>query len=189
MTLQVTDFVPALKRAVAPPGEFDSLFPDAGDDDMLGYLLDGIAESQLDGFFTTINVAPDGTSDTDLTSPMGALAIIYASSRVLQQVMRNMNTKTAYKAGPVSYEVDQSASVMAELLREAVARKAALLKLAQTAGAGETFIMADIYQVRAGSWATDPYGVLYAGILALGYAPYDLPYSGGVYNFGYDGAP
>jgi hypothetical protein len=123
------ELVEPLKRAVAPPGGFDTAFPDADDDILFAYITDAYGEARLDNFFT------DGTVDwvsgdfsPEITQGEAALLVIYASINILTTQIRNAGTKASYKAGPVEYSTENSAGVLQSSLNSLLARKAQLLK-------------------------------------------------------------
>lgn len=163
--------IPALQRFVAPPGEFETLFPNAGDEDLLGSLADGFAECQLKGFFSgydldvvTVEVAPD------VTVPQGSLIVLFAGVRILQTEIRNRKSHSKQEANGLVNEVDYSAAVLTELLKEYQAEKLELISRATKYGASDVFVMADAYYINvtssySGAMATrtsfhDPYGGL-----------------------------
>lgn len=128
MTLLAT-YIPALKREVSGPGEFDADFPSSDDGELLGSLADGFGQAQLDGFFGT--QAYDPTANTvlpDLSFAGAQLTVIYAGERILKAKLRSLQTKTLYKAGGVEYEVERAASAITQELKDISARKDRLLK-------------------------------------------------------------
>lgn len=166
------DLVDSLKRAVAPPGEFATLFRSATDDDLIGSLMDGFAEAQLDGFFTpaysslfTLD-ADAGTVTPDLSAAQSALVIIYTAHRVVTTRLLNLKTHTRYAARGAEVENDQAATLLVQLLKDFSARKAALQQKAAYSGVDAAFTMADGYFLAAtgrygpmgGSYDYDPYG-------------------------------
>ena len=46
----MTTLVPALKREVAPPGQYDTQYPGSTDEELAAYLMDGLAFAQLEGY-------------------------------------------------------------------------------------------------------------------------------------------
>jgi len=130
MTILLT-LVPALKRQVAIPGEFDTAFPNTLDSDLLGSLGDAFGQAQLDGFFGVMVWDPvAGTVLPDL-SPGGAAIIgLYAAEGILLAKFRNQSTHTTYKAGNTEYAVDYSANVLSAEIKELQARRENLIKQA-----------------------------------------------------------
>jgi len=159
------DMVPMYKREVAPPGQFDATWPGVDDPMIKGYLADGFAEAQLEGFFGTV-VLDLATEDfvPDLSQPGMMLVVIYAGMRTLRSQLLTANSNTRYKAGPTEYEVSgPSASVLTELIKGARARRDQLLEQARR-GQGPTDYFLDYYALRI-----TQYGTFYAGELAAGY--------------------
>lgn len=144
--MDLVDLVPSLKRAVAPPGEYDALFPGSVDTEVRDLLADALAEAQFDGFLNgyTLDVST-ATVTPDLTSAQQALVILYAMARHLTSRLSNLKTHTRYKAGNVEAEVEQAASVLVELLREASARKKQALEDAKAGNLANAFLMVDMY--------------------------------------------
>lgn len=169
---QLATLIPSLQRFLAPPGEFETLFPTAGDEDLVGSLGDGFAECQLRGFFSDYDLDPNAfTVAPDMTVPQGSLVVLFAGVRILMAEIRNRKTHLRQQAGTLSNEVDQSATVLAELLKEYQAEKKELIAAASIAGSGDVFVMADAYFINAtthyssdffGSHVSyhDPYGGL-----------------------------
>jgi hypothetical protein len=130
-------FVPSLKRALAIPGTFDDVFPDTSDDDLEATLGDGYAMAQLYGFFDNGELDPSTFMvDPDITHSEGMLVVLFASIEIIKNSIRSLRTKVAYRAGPVEYAAEQSASALTELLKQLEAQRQELLNLG---GAGETF--------------------------------------------------
>lgn len=148
--MDLADLVPSLKRALAAPGEFDTIFPNSTDADLSGTLADAVAECQLDGFFGLITLdVLNETTDPDLTNPQQALVILYAMSRVVTARVANLKSRTRYKAGPVEAETEQAASVLVEILKETRARKMAILEDAKTGNLARAFTMVDMYVAKS----------------------------------------
>lgn len=120
--------VPALKRQVAIPGEFATSFPNTVDNDLLGVLGDAFGQAQMDGFFgaQVLNVNAH-TVLPDLSAGGAAVIGLYAAEGILLSKFRNLPTSTRYKAGPVEYEINISAGVLAGEIKELRERRAALV--------------------------------------------------------------
>ncbi len=148
--VELLDLVPSLQRAVAPPGEFATFFPNATDDDLSASIADAIAEAQLDGFLSEYATNLDaGTVSPDLTSAQQALVILYGMARVVRARIANGKNRTRYQAGPVEAEEEQSASVLVQMLRDINTRKAELLKEAKAGDIARAFVMVDMYVAKS----------------------------------------
>lgn len=149
----LADLVPSLQRAVAPPGQFDALYPSAGSNDLLGLLMDALAETVLDGFWfgvsPQITWTDDGITTPDLDRGQQALVVIYAATTFLRTVLQQQSSTTRYKAGPVEYEVQTGASVTAQLLKDLATRKQELIDRVANTTASTAFYMADLYLANA----------------------------------------
>jgi hypothetical protein len=166
----LADLVDSLKRAVAPPGEFSTLYASATDDDVVGQLMDGFAEAQLDGWFTaawggakSLDVDA-GTVSPDLVQSQQALVVIYAAYRLVYTRLLNLKTHTKYSARGAEYETDQASNVLTTLLKQFADRKELLYKKALYSGSNAAFSMADgyflaatqrYYQIPGGGYADD----------------------------------
>lgn len=146
----LADLVEPLKRYVAVPGTFDDVFPDTTDDDLVGSLLDGFAECQLDGYFTqpAYTADDDGTVSPELSRGQGALILLYTSVRLITAQLTNFQTLQRYRAGNVEYETQQSAQLLVTVLKDLQTRKTDISTKQRTLGAGMVFEMADQYLVR-----------------------------------------
>lgn len=160
---ELADLVEAFKREATVPGTFDVTFPSTTDEDIVGSLADAFAEAQLDGFFGGNALDVDaGTVTPDLSVAGAALVTMYAGMRLTRQHLRTIATRTAYKAGPVEYEVEQSSSALVEELKQLKSRRDAIMANAIRAGrgAGTTFVV-DNYVQRA--FSHNYYGGFFPG--------------------------
>ncbi len=142
------DLIEPLKRYVAVPGTFGDVFPDTTDDDLLGSLMDGFAEAQLDGYFLTFQMDDEGETAPDIDRAQGALIALYAATRIVQTQLANLKTVTRYEARGLVYEAQQSAQVLVALLKDLQDRKKAIANRKDVYGAGAAFTMADQYAAR-----------------------------------------
>lgn len=137
--------VPALKRAVAPPGRFVAVFPEAQDSDLVGQLADALGAVQLDGYLGSFATDVDAETVTpDVTQAQGALLVMYASIRMLRNEIRNRKSHVHYEAKGAVFEEDTGASVMVEMLRDLRAEQQRFLDNAKTVGLASAFYMADL---------------------------------------------
>lgn len=122
----LADLIPALRREVSPPG--DDLFPNASDEDFLGYLIDGFWEAKLDGFLGTYEVDnTTGVVATDLTDDYKYMVILWAGVRITRTRLSNLKTAQKSVAGPVSFEYQNSAMVLSAVLKEITEKKKRLI--------------------------------------------------------------
>lgn len=171
--------IDGLKRQVAVPGEFDTVFPDTLDTDLLGTLGDAFGQAQLDGFFGTQVFDPTANTITpDLSTSAAALIVLYATERILISRLRDLNTKTLYKAGPVEYETEKGATSLTAQINYLVDRRKEILAQALRIGRSSgTFYMSDAYTLRSF------YDTLGWGSLTMGAAffEYEMPVLGFVF--------
>lgn len=121
MAVDLGDYIPSLKREVTPPGS--DLFSGVDDATWRGYLADAFWESRLDGFlggFTSdesgLVTATDGGDD--ITRDLVGLVILYAGIKVLRNRIMNLDTSFRTQAGPVEFEVQKSANLLTEMLKQ-----------------------------------------------------------------------
>ena len=131
MAVDLADYVDSLKREVIPVGS--NLFGDLGDDIWVGHLSDAFWEARLDGFMQGYVADEDGvitpeSGSTDLDRRFVALIVLYAGIRVLRNRILNMNTGFRAKAGPVEFEQQNSATMLAEMLKQLRSTKDRILE-------------------------------------------------------------
>lgn len=172
----LSNLVEGLKRLVATPGQFASFYTETTDDDLLGVIMDGLAEAQLDGWMNAFSYDDNGIVLPDLSRGQGALILMYSAASFVRSQLLNVKNKVSYKAGSVAYETEQSSNILTSLLKQFEDRKEQLLKRALLAGASAAFMMADSYVIKA---VSPPPG--YAGYYmddAIGHA-----YDGASYSY------
>lgn len=141
--------VPALKRELAVPGVFDDVFPNTSDEDLEAALADGFAEAQLQGYFGTLSLTGNETSE-DLSAAGGALVIMFTGMRVIRAQLRQMLTVEKYSAkSGTEMELQRSSSLLRDELKYLQARLDALILSAQRAARGAVSVtVIDNYQAR-----------------------------------------
>lgn len=143
-----------LKRELAVPGEFETLFPNTSETDLSDSLTDGFAEAQLDGYFTDYTVDLDTYATTpDISAAAGSLVILYAGMRIIRARLRALNLQEKYEAGPVSYEIARSSTVLREELKYLIKRKEDLIGMASQS-AGSTVVYDAYFTRSAVNWST-----------------------------------
>jgi len=130
MSVDLADSIDALKRSVNPPGE--DLFPDTQDDEWLGRLQDAFWDARLDGLLNGYIVDDDGlitpiAGSVELTRDLVQIVVFYATANAIYAKLLNIKTLFSAKAGPVSFETQQSANVLRDLAQSLRDRKAILL--------------------------------------------------------------
>jgi hypothetical protein len=145
MSVDLADFADSLRREVTPLGS--TLFADVTDDQLAAYLADAFWEAKLDGFLTGYVADEDGivtnetSSSADLDRKYVALIVLYAGIRILRNKILNTNAGFRAKAGPVEYEQQNSATVMAEMLKQLRATKDHILDDLDSSSAESTHVM------------------------------------------------
>lgn len=116
------------KRAMAPLGQYSTVWPGSTDAELAGALADGFSMAQLDGFFGTYSLDIDSNEITpDLTEAGISLVISYMAASQLRAKILTLTTASRYKAGPVEYETTPLATVLTALLETATANIRRLL--------------------------------------------------------------
>lgn len=145
----LADNVDSLKRTLARPGLFASLFPETTDDDLTLVLRDGLAHAQLDGLLIDYETDDDGVVEPDLSRPQVALIVLYSGLMLLRAELLNRKTHRRYEASGAVFEEDQATNILRDLLRNAEARVKTILQAAEDAGMGAAVYIADAYYIRA----------------------------------------
>lgn len=173
MTALVT-LVPALKRELAVPGTFDTVFPDTGTNDLIGTLADAFSQCRLDAFFKDVtlditNADPKVWATTpDLSDAGGALIVIYAAMRVLRASLRSTSTSSTYKAGSVEASTSQSATLLRSELDYLVQRQKDLIAAGTRGARTCSASVVDGYLARIGDTCLPAYSSI-GGFFAYEY--------------------
>lgn len=144
----LADAVDSLKNALAVPGTFADIFPDTTDDDLAAVLLDGFAEAQLYGFFSTYTATDEAVVTPNLTRREMSLIVLYTTVRVLRAELKNRKTHVRYEASGTVFEQDTAVGLLVALLKTYEDEKKTVTKAGVTSGAGTAFYMADQYLER-----------------------------------------
>ena len=173
MTVDLSDYIDNLKSEVNPPGS--NFYPDAVDDDWMQQLQNGFWEARLDGFISSWNCDSDGlvtnvtSNGADIPRDLIQLIIFYAGFRILRATLRNLQTLSRSKAGPVEFEVQHSSNVIRDLLSEMQDKRSILLRRLSDLGViptayidavtqrGDNIQNGDIYWTAGRIWS-NPYG-------------------------------
>lgn len=161
MAVDLIEYVPTLKREVQPPGA--DLYAGSTDSDWVGHLVDAFWEARLDGLLEgyTASVTPgesDGeivpitASDPEIGGRGLALVVLYAGIRVLRgKILASASTGIRAKAGPVEFEQNPLATVLAEMLKQLRATKERILdelEAESVIGGGTSVTVLDTYSTR-----------------------------------------
>jgi hypothetical protein len=150
----LADLVEPLKRELAVPGDFDTIFPNTDDQGLLDSLADGFSEAQLDGYFTDYVVDLDTYLTTpDYSSAGGSLVILYTGMRIIRAQLRALNLTEKYMAGPVSYEIERSSTLLREELKYLISRRDDLVTAAKAASRGSDSVFDSYFTRSATNWS------------------------------------
>jgi len=97
------------------------------DQNLIGYLMDAFWEARLDGALTSDHDLDDEFLEPPLSNDLAQLLVIYASFNIVKNRLLQTNTVFRTKAGPVEYEVQQSAQLLTALLKDMSVRRKQLL--------------------------------------------------------------
>lgn len=154
MAVDLADYVQSLKREIEPPGS--DLFGTVTPEMWVGYLSDAFWEARLDGFLEGYTTDEAGPGDIQIVSMTGgvdvdkrwmALVVLYAGVKILRNRILNMSTTFRAKAGPVEFEQQNSATMLAEMLKQLKATKDRII--VELDSIGQTHVMVlDAYSTR-----------------------------------------
>jgi hypothetical protein len=158
--------VGSLKREVAVPGTFDTLFPDTADTDLAGTLLDAFWTARIDGWFPLVDVDSSGLTTPDMSRDAQQLVVLYAAYTVIRTQLGNLASRRTYKVGNIEVTTEHAATVLKQQLDGARKRIEDILLYART-GSGTKVTTFDGYALRALAF----YDVtqLTGGLAAIGY--------------------
>lgn len=132
MAVDLSEYVDSLRREITPLGT--DPFSSVTSAQLTGYLADAFWEARLDGFMANYVADEDGviTNTTiggaDLDRRYVALVVLYAGIKVLRNRILNTSTSFRAKAGPVEFEQENSATMLAEMLKQLRATKDRILE-------------------------------------------------------------
>jgi hypothetical protein len=127
--LSEDQYIDSLKRAVTPL--WATAPTTVSPAQWLGYLTDAFWQAKLDGFLTGF-IEEDGEIEHEDTGAdpdrkYVALVILYAAINILSLRILSTNTGFRAKAGPVEFEQQNSATMLAEMLKQLRASKDRIL--------------------------------------------------------------
>jgi len=150
----VTDFhtqVGWLKREVAVPGTFATVFPNTTDEDLAMALVDGFYKARLDGWLPGVECDPDTAVPTPAISMAAmALVVVYSGIKFVSNQIKELNTVFRAKSGNEEFETQKGPSILVERLKEMQAEKNDLLVQARKPTARPVY-MHDGYAIRLGT--------------------------------------
>lgn len=120
MAVDLGDLVEALQNEVSPPGT--NLYPNAVDDEWIGRLKNAFWEGRLRGMLVgfrvddTDQIVPVGDGDPDLGEELQQFVVLYAAYKVTLTNFTNLKASFKAQAGPLSFEQQQSATLLKGVL-------------------------------------------------------------------------
>lgn len=130
MAVDLSEFIETLKREVTPVGS--TMYAGVNDSFWVGAMADAFWEARLDGLLVGYTCDEDGvvTPETpggeEFPRSLVSVVALYAGIRVLRNQILNMGS-ASFKAGPVEYERQVSASMLTEMLKQLRSTKERLL--------------------------------------------------------------
>ena len=148
--LDLTDLVTPLQAALNIPGE--DIYGTVSPTQWVTYLSNGFWEAYLDGLVLGY-VEADGevtpiSGTTVMPKDQQQLILMYAAIAITRLRLLNAQTVFRAKAGPVEYEVQQSAQVMKSLLEEFSERRRYILQRLADTGIARDMYYIDTYTAR-----------------------------------------
>lgn len=124
-TVDLNDLIDDMKTELAVPGE--SGFANATDAEWLSQLRNAFWECALDGLISgyqeSDGVVSPISGSTALPRDLQQVVIYYAGVRILRNKLVDLKTRFVTEAGPVKYEIEQSAAVLKGILDELIRRR------------------------------------------------------------------
>lgn len=127
--IDLADLVPSLIASITVPGSTE--FDDVPEESMTlnlsngfwGAVLDGVISgyTESDGLVTPIS------GSTDLSRELQQVVVLYAAIDIVSNKLLALQTNFRAKAGPVEYEVQQSATILKAVFDRLAARQKLLL--------------------------------------------------------------
>lgn len=153
MAVELSDYTDSLRRAITPLGS--TKYADVSDDVLDDYLTDAFWQGRLDGFYVGYTADDDGTvepltpGDPEFNRAWVSLVTLYAAVAILANQILATNTRFSAKAGPVEFEQENSATVLAEMLKQLAAAKQRIIDQMLTNSNPSTVYLIDAYSVRS----------------------------------------
>jgi hypothetical protein len=139
-SIDLEDLVPDIKTEVNYPGS--DAFPNSSDVEWKSHLRSGFWDAVMDGtiigYEESDGIVTPKSGDTALDREFQQLIIFYAGMRIIRNQLLQMKTMSKYKAGPVEYEVQQSAQVLKGVLDMLTERRNIILTRLSDIGSSKT---------------------------------------------------
>lgn len=141
MSVDLATFVPLVKAAVDAPGS-DS-FADSVTSDWVLTLRNAFWDARLDGFLggwqenadnNSPGIITPVTGSTDIPRDLIQLVIFYAAMGAIVNQIRQLRTQFKAQAGVVSFEYQQSANALRDVLKTLTDRRAQLFEFLSAQG-------------------------------------------------------
>ena len=130
MAVDLSDYVETLKREVTPVGS--TMYSGVSDTFWTGAMADAFWDARLDGLIQGYTcdedgiVTPEANGGEEFPRTLISVVALYAGIRVLRNQILNMGS-ASFKAGPVEYERQVSATMLTEMLKQLRSTKDRLL--------------------------------------------------------------
>lgn len=151
MSVDLTEYAGVLARAVTPMGS--EVSPPISNAIWGELLIDAFWRARLDGFLTDFTMDDDGSiapisGTDDISRQWISLVVTYAAIGIISSRILATNTSFRAKAGPAEFEVQNSATVLAEMLKQLRAEKDRLMEDILSGRGATSVLLIDAYSVR-----------------------------------------
>lgn len=156
MAVALSTLVRPLELAVNPPGA--DLFPDATETEWIDRLANAFWDARIEGFLTDytldeLDIVAVTAGADDMPRDLQQVVVFFAAFAAVAQQLRSLRTSFRAKAGPVEFETQQSAAVLAELQKSLEARYQRLLDRLSDQGLVPDYVIdAVCTRLEAGTW-------------------------------------
>jgi hypothetical protein len=148
----IYDYVPVLRRMVSGPGV--GPYVDKTDEELASSLLDGFWSARLDGFLADKTVNNTFVSP-ELSPEEAQIVSTYAAIRMIRSAIVWTETRLRAVAGPATYEVERSATLLKAVLEDLNGERERMLQTIESGAlpSGDVYA-ADALTVRQSSSAS-----------------------------------
>jgi hypothetical protein len=142
MAVDLSDLIEDMKSELSVPGE--TSYATATDAQWVAQLRNAFWEAVLDGIINGYVesdgiINPSASGGADLGRDFQQVIIYYAGIRIMRNRLLDLKTRFRAEAGPVKYEIEQSAQVLKGLLDELVRRRNVWLTRLSDLGSASTY--------------------------------------------------
>jgi len=145
----LANYTNSVRRILARPGMFATVFPETTDDGLVGLLQDALAECHMEATLLGFEADDNAIVRPPMMSGHVALVVLYAGIRMVRAELLNRITSSKYVAGPVSAESAYATNVLRDIMKALETQKETVTTKLSTYSAGMVFSMEDQYAANA----------------------------------------